>query len=123
MKLVKITARPTKKIDEIALARAKERANSPRTHEQIFLVIDRYKSRLLSIYQRALRGNPSLRGQVVFEIAIEATGNVSMAKVLSSELNDTALEKKIATQIMTFKFGAQEVEKMFISIPIDFYPS
>ena len=116
--------RPAKRVkmtEKMVLERTTERANSPRTHEQIASVINRYKSRLLAIYQQASKGNPSLFGQVVFEITIEATGEVSMAKVLSSHLNDAALEKKLASELKMFKFGAREVEKMVIILPFGFY--
>lgn len=118
--------RPAKRVkmtEKMVLERTTERANSPRSSEQTALVVDRYKSRLLAIYQRALRRNPSLRGRIIFEIVIEATGKVSAAKVISSDVNDEVLEKKLATRIMMFKFGAREIEKMTLTIPIDFYPS
>lgn len=100
-----------------------ETENSPRTHEEISLDVDRYKSRLLAIYQRALRGNPSLRGQVVFKVTIEVSGKVSRVEVVSSALNDERLERKLAARFKMFKFGARDVDTMIVTIPIDFYPS
>jgi len=107
----------------VAQKAEKEERIAARSHEEIQLVIDRYKSRLLAIYQRALRDDPTLRGQVVFEITIEPDGRVSASTVLSSDLKSAALEKKLATRIKMFKFGAKDVEKMIVTVPIDFYPS
>ena len=104
-------------------AEKEEERKVARSHEEIQLVIDRYKSRLLAIYQRALRDDPTLRGQVVFEITIAADGSVTASTVLSSDLKSSSLEKKLATRIKMFKFGAKDVEKMIVTVPIDFYPS
>lgn len=100
-----------------------DKRKNARSHEEIQLVIDRYKSRLLAIYQRALRDDPTLRGQVVFEITISPEGKVIDSTVISSDLNNDDLEKKLATRIKMFKFGAKDVEKMIVTVPIDFYPS
>ena len=100
-----------------------DKRKNARSHEEIQLVIDRYKSRLLAIYQRALRDDPTLRGQVVFEITISPEGKVTASTVISSDLKNTDLEKKLATRIKMFKFGAKNVDKMIVTVPIDFYPS
>jgi TonB family protein len=100
-----------------------EDKKSARSHEEIALVIDRNKSKLLSIYQRAIRDDPTLRGQVVFEITIDPSGKVTNVKVVSSDLKNPELEKKLSLRMKLFKFGAKDVEVMIVTVPIDFYPS
>ena len=105
-----------------AEAAKKEGRKAARTHEQIALVIDRYKSKLLSIYQRALRDDPTLRGNVVFELTIAPDGSVTECKVMSSDLHDEALEQKLIARIKMINFDAKDVDTMIVTIPIDFYP-
>jgi hypothetical protein len=109
--------------DKAAEAAKREGRKPARTHESIALVIDRYKSRLLSIYQRALRDDPTLAGNVVFEITITPNGAVELCKIISSDLQSEVLEKKLTTRIKLINFGAQKgVDTMIVTVPIDFYP-
>lgn len=85
-------------------------------------VFDRQKSVLFSMYHRALRRNPTLSGEVVLEIVIEPSGQVSDIKVVSSELNNEALEQKIRTRVSLFNFGAADVKQRKLTFPIDFLP-
>jgi TonB family protein len=94
-----------------------------RTDEEIQLVFDRNKSALYSIYQRALRQDPTLKGKIVLKITIDPAGNVLSASVSSSDLGDKELEMKIAARVKLFNFGAKDVDTITISYPIDFLPA
>jgi outer membrane biosynthesis protein TonB len=94
-----------------------------RTDEEIQLVFDRNKSALYSIYQRALRQDPTLKGKIVLKITIDPAGNVLSASVSSSDLGDKDLELKIAARVKLFNFGAKDVDTITISYPIDFLPA
>lgn len=100
-----------------------ESIRGSRTDEEIQLVFDRNKSALYSIYQRALRQNPTLKGKIVLKITIAPSGKVLNATVLSSDLGDKSLEFKIATRVKLFNFGAKDVAEITISYPIDFLPA
>lgn len=93
------------------------------TIEAVQLVFDKNKGRIFSLYQRALRENPDLQGKAVFEITIEADGSVSKVRLLSSELNDPALEKKILSRVKRFKFPPPTRGRVTIKYPIEFLPS
>ena len=93
-----------------------------RTFEEVTLVFDRNKGAIFSLYSRALRKDPTLQGKVVLEITIAATGRVISCKVISSELNNKKLERKLVGRVKLLNFGARDVEEMIVTYPIDFLP-
>jgi len=119
------TAQVTSSVDTgagAATRRAQERRAS-RTDEEIQLVFDRNKSAIYAIYNRALRTNPTLRGKLVLRLTIEPTGQVSAAQIVSSELNDEDLERRLMLRVRQLDFGAKDVSAITITYPIDFFPS
>ncbi|MCU7848684.1 MAG: TonB family protein [Candidatus Thiodiazotropha sp. (ex Lucinoma kastoroae)] len=94
-----------------------------RTREEIQLVFDQNKGAVYAMYNRALRKDPALRGKVVLELTITPAGKVTKCVILSSELNDAKLERKLVSRIKLFKFSAKDVETAIVSYPIDFLPS
>ena len=94
-----------------------------RSIEEIQLVFDRNKAAIYSIYNRALRKDPTLEGKVVLKLTITPDGRVVACELVSSELSAPGLERKIVTRIRLFDFGAKEVETMVVTYPIDFLPS
>ncbi|MCU7890328.1 MAG: TonB family protein [Candidatus Thiodiazotropha sp. (ex Ustalcina ferruginea)] len=94
-----------------------------RTREEIQLVFDQNKGAVYALYNRALRKDPALRGKVVLELTITPAGKVTKCVILSSELNDAKLERKLVSRIKLFKFSAKDVETAIVSYPIDFLPS
>lgn len=93
-----------------------------RSEEEIILVIDRHKSKLQKIYNRARRKNPSLKGMLVLEITILPNGVVSSVKIVSSELNDPKLERSMMARIKKLDFGAKDVDSATVRYPIEFLP-
>ena len=94
-----------------------------RTREEIQLVFDQNKGAVYALYNRALRKDPSLRGKVVLELTIAPTGKVTSCKILSSELHDKTLERKLVSRVKLFKFPSKDVDIAVVSYPIDFLPS
>ncbi len=94
-----------------------------RTREEIQTVFDQNKGAVYALYNRALRKDPTLRGKVVLELTIAPDGRVTKCRVVSSELNDEALERKLVSRIKLFKFAAKDVDTAIVSYPIDFLPS
>jgi len=94
-----------------------------RSYEEISLVFDKNKGAIYSLYSRALRKDPTLQGKVVLEITIAASGRVISCKVISSELNDKRLERKLVSRVKLLNFGARDVEVMVVTYPIDFLPT
>jgi len=111
---------------EQAVANTKRKLKSgqlKRSSENIQLAFEQAKPSIFSIYHRALRKNPSLQGKVVFRLTIEPDGRVSSCTVVSSELNDPALERRIISRIKRIRFGALQVARWTGNYPINFLPS
>jgi len=98
-------------------------ASAKRSADEIERVFQRNKGGIFNLYNRALRKNPSLAGKVVVELTISPTGQVTAVKVLSSELGDEALERKLVLKIKKFKFSKASVAEITVTYPIDFLPS
>ena len=95
-----------------------------RTDEEIQIVFDRYKAALYRLYNRELRRDPTLRGQIVLTLTIEPDGSVSMCEVQSTDMNAPALAAQVVNRVKGFDFGAKEdVSAITIVYPIDFLPA
>jgi TonB family protein len=94
-----------------------------RSIEEIQMVFDRNKGAIYSVYNRALRKDPTLQGKVVLQLTIAPSGKVTQCKLVSSELHDAALGQKISQRVKLFDFGAKDVETVTITYPIDFLPA
>lgn len=95
-----------------------------RTDEDIQIVFDRYKSALYRLYNRELRRDPRLRGQMVLKLTIEADGSVSSCELESSNMDAPQLAQQVIDRVLGFDFGAMDdVEPVTILYPIDFMPA
>jgi TonB family protein len=94
-----------------------------RSQEDIQIVFDKNKGAIYNIYNRALRKDPSLAGKVVFQLTIAPSGKVTAISVVSSELGDAALERKLRARIKLINFGAKPVDAVTLTYPIDFLPA
>jgi periplasmic protein TonB len=94
-----------------------------RSREEIELVFDHNKGAIYGLYNRALRERAELQGKLVLEFTIAPAGEVTMCRVVSSELNDPDLETKICSRVKLFHFDAKDVESITTTKPIDFFPS
>jgi len=95
-----------------------------RTDEEIQIVFDRYKAALYRLYNRELRRNPTLRGQLMLQLTIEPDGSVSMCQLQASNMGAPTLAQQVVNRVRTFDFGAKEgISKMTIIYPIDFLPA
>lgn len=106
-----------------ASGKGKSTVKSARSFEEVTLVMDKNKGAIFSLYNRALRKDPTLQGKVVLEITIAADGGVMDCKLVSSELNNPILERKLVTRIKLLNFGARDVETLVVTYPIDFLPA
>ena len=94
-----------------------------RSREEIEIVFDRNKSAIYSLYSRALREQPELQGKVVVQLTIAPTGEVTDCRIVSTELNDAELERKLIARIRMFRFEEKDVEAMTTTKPIEFFPA
>jgi TonB family protein len=98
-------------------------SKASRSREEIELVFDRNKGAIYALYNRALRDNPALQGKVVLELTIAPWGEVTSCRVLSSDLNDPELERKLIARVKLFRFEERDVEAVTTTKPIDFFPA
>ena len=75
------------------------------------------------LYNRELRNDASLRGQVVLRLTIEPDGSVSMCRLQSTDMRAPALTEQVVERVKTFAFGAKDVPAITIVYPIDFLPA
>ena len=94
-----------------------------RSREEIELVFDRNKGAIFALYNRALRIDPSLEGKLVLRLTIAPSGEVTFCEIVSSELGDEDLERKLVQRIRMFRFEAKDVEAITTTKPIDFFPA
>ena len=94
-----------------------------RSREEIELVFDKNKGVIFALYNRALRMDPSLEGKLVLRLTIAPSGEVTFCEIVSSELDDLELERKLVQRIKLFRFDAKDVEPITTTKPIDFFPA
>jgi protein TonB len=99
------------------------RQTASRSQEEIELVFDRNKSAIYALYNRALRDNPALMGKVVMQLTIAPTGEVTDCRIVSSELGDAELERKLVARVKMFRFDDKDVEAITTTKPIEFFPA
>jgi hypothetical protein len=120
-------ARATSSINAIggdSRPKARSGPGAARTDEEIQIVFDRYKSSFYRLYNRELRNNPALKGQMVVRLTIEPDGSVSMCVLQSSDMDAPDLASQVVSRVKTMNFGAKEgVQAVTIAYPIDFLPA
>jgi len=99
-------------------------AYAGRTDEEIQIVFDRYKAALYRLYNRELRKDPTLRGQLILRMTIEPDGSVSFCALQSTDMKAPTLTQQIVDRVSNFDFGAKEdIVAVTIIYPIDFLPA
>ena len=97
---------------------------SARTDEEIQIVFDRHKAALYRLYNRELRRDPTLHGQMVLHLTIEPDGSVSLCELQSSDMKAPKLATQVVERVKTFDFGAKDgIPAITILYPIDFLPA
>lgn len=94
-----------------------------RAEEEIALIFEKNKGAIFSLYNRALRKDPTLQGKVVLELTIAPNGKITKCRIISSELNNASLERKLVARIKLFRFAAKAVKTVTVTFPLDFLPS
>ncbi len=106
-----------------AATRAGGSGKASRSADEIALVFTKNKGAIDAMYARALRDKPELQGKVVIELTISPAGDITGARILSTELNDAEFEAKLLARIRLFKFDAKDVATLTATKPIDFLPA
>jgi periplasmic protein TonB len=106
-----------------AATRAGGSGRASRSADEIALVFTKNKGAIDALYARALRDNPALQGKVVIELTIAPSGDITAARIVSTELKDSEFENKLLARIRLFKFEAKDVAALTATKPIDFFPA
>jgi TonB family protein len=106
-----------------AATRAGGSGKASRSADEIALVFTKNKGAIDSMYARALRDNPALQGKVVLELTIAPSGEITAARIVSSDLNDKEFESKLLARVRLFRFEAKDVATLTATKPIDFFPA
>ena len=94
-----------------------------RSREEIEMVFDKNKGAIFALYNRALRRDGSLQGKLVLRLTIEPSGAVSLCEVVSSEIEDEELQRKLVQRVKLFRFVEKDVAPVTTTKPIDFFPA
>lgn len=98
------------------------KGTSGRSEAQIRQILEANKSSLYTLYNRALRQEPLLRGKVVFELLISPQGAVSAVKIVQSELGNAKLERQLQLRLQAVDFGPANVSLTRSQWTIEFLP-
>jgi len=100
------------------------KVGNSRTDEEIQIVFDRYKAALYRLYNRELRKDSTLRGQMVLRLTIEPDGGVSFCELHQTDMDAADLAAQVVDRVRSINFGAKEgISAITILYPIDFLPA
>lgn len=123
-------AKASRDTTEVKAVKAEDLADKPqetkvagmnRSQMQIRRVFEQNKSRFDRIYRKALRSNPALQGTVTLGIDVAASGAVNDCFVKSSDLQDDAVMKRIASTCKRLSFDTASKADVF-EYPLTFAP-
>lgn len=97
-------------------------AGQGRSEAAIRRVLEANKSSLYTLYSRALRANPLLKGKVVFELVIKPDGSLAEVTIVQSELKDSKLERQLVLRLGSVNFGAEAVVLTRSQWTVEFLP-
>ncbi len=100
-----------------------ERKKGLRSSEDVRLTMDQNNGPIQAIYFRELRRDPSLEGTVKIKMIIEPNGEVSDVILVSSELNNPALERKLLARIRLINFGPKNVLQTPVNYTLNLFPA
>ncbi|MAN51254.1 MAG: hypothetical protein CMG77_04995 [Marinimicrobium sp.] len=121
------STRVSDEAEALAAAEAEAAASGPRelaarSDEEIRQVIDQHMGAIFAIYNRALRQDPLLQGKLVVRMVIEPSGEISEARIESSELNNEELEQRLLARILLITFPDADVTVTQVNYTFDFLP-
>jgi periplasmic protein TonB len=119
----KVTSTVMQKQGESTVKRAAGSTKAARSEEEIVRIFDRNKGAIYAIYTRALRDKPDLKGKLVLELTISPEGEIVKCEVVSSDLDDPDLVRKLVARVKLFRFEPRDVGTITVTKPIDFFPA
>jgi len=94
-----------------------------RTNASVYQLVQSKMSYIKYLYEKEKRVTPDLKGKVNIEFSVVADGSVSKARVISTTVNNPALERKLLTAVHRWNFGKvrDDSETLTLSYPFVFY--
>jgi len=93
-----------------------------RSADEVRRVMDANKGAIYAVYNRVLRKDPNIEGAFSFRMVIEPSGKIATVELVSSELNNASLEKRLLSRIRMIKFEAADVSQTQVNYSFDFLP-
>ncbi len=110
-------------LEEMSELSGSDKAMGYRSQQSIRDVIVSYMGRVTYVYNKYLKTNPDLRGKVLIEITIAASGDVTNAKIISSTVGNRAFENELLSVVRRFKFKPIPEGVVTVQNPFVFYRS
>ncbi len=107
-------------VEQIGRMSGSDAAVGQRSEESVRQVLLANTGRLTYMYKKYLRRNPDLRGKMVVEVVIAASGRVSKATLLSSTLNFQQLEREIMSFVRTWRYPEIDQGDVSVTLPLFF---
>jgi len=92
-----------------------------RSEQSIRDVIMSYMGRITYAYNKHLKLEPDLKGKVIIEITIAASGEVTACRVVSSSINNPSFEQELVNVIKSFDFKSIPEGEVTVQNPFIFY--
>ncbi len=118
---VKLKKEGQVQVDEVGDVKGSAGALGHRSTQQLHAVVAANRGRLEYIYNKYLRRNPDLAGQIELEITIEADGSVSNVRVLKSTVNEPGFVNEILNMVRRWKFPPIPEGRVIAVYPMVFY--
>jgi len=92
-----------------------------RSEQSIRDVILSYMGRVTYTYNKFLKQNPDLKGKIVVEMTIAASGKVTQARIVSSTVNNPEFERALLNVVRSFRFKPIPEGDITVQNPFLFY--
>ena len=87
--------------------------------EVVRLVLESKKEKILYLYHRELRRNPTLEGNMVVEVTLPPTGHNSVL-IKSNDLKSPRLSDRVKIILETTQFAEKSIGTWVVTFPIEF---
>ncbi|MEJ2181827.1 MAG: AgmX/PglI C-terminal domain-containing protein [Gammaproteobacteria bacterium] len=93
-----------------------------RDYREVHNMFIRHRSNINGIYLRAHEQDNSLKGRIVLDLAIAASGKVEKVSITSSDLDSSVLQEELIDYIKRMSFESKNADLYNITYPLDFLP-
>jgi TonB family protein len=95
-------------------------SSSGRTSSAIYSIVKAHSGGIQHAYELQLKSNPGLGGKIVVQFTISASGSVSSVSIVSSTVNNSALESAVVNRIYNWRFPPVDEGSVTVVYPFVF---